>query len=178
MHSLIRSERAGSPTGRRYDEPSHGVYGFVQAVTHDNARRSLARIGCTRVCDLDLLIFFARHARALLTSESLASFLGYDLKTIASSLEVLMAAGLLKRAQTPAHAARLYVFVADGTNGDWLSALVALASTRQGRLVLREGLRAGRDAASEGGQRGKPDAMINPGPRRIVTSPTRRTGTD
>ena len=147
-------------------------------MTHEDACRFLARIGCTGVCDLDLLIFFARHPRALLTSESLASFLGYDLKTIANSLEVLMAAGLLKRAQTPAHAARLYVFAPDGANGDWLSALVALASTRQGRLVLREGLRAGRDAASEGGQRSTPDAMITPGPRRIVTSPTRRTGTE
>ena len=91
-------------------------------------------------CDLDLLLFFVRHPRSLLTSESLAAFLGYEIRQIAESLEVLLSAGLVKRTQTPAHAARLYVLAAD-THGDgWLPSLLALASTRPGRLALREAL--------------------------------------
>ena len=147
-------------------------------MTHEDARRVLARIGLTRVCDLDLLMFFARHPRALLASESLAGFTGYDLKDIADSLEVLMTAGLLARAQTPAHAARLYVFAPDDTDREWLESLVTLASTREGRLALRHALRARRDAGSEPGQHRKPDAMTKAGPRRLVTSSKRRTGTE
>lgn len=33
-------------------------------------------------CDLDLLLFFNRHPRALLTSERLAAYVGYDLNQI------------------------------------------------------------------------------------------------
>ena len=160
-----------------YDRCPHGIRGFVETVTPEDARRLLDGIGLTRACDLDLLMFFARHSRALLSSESLASFLGHDLKDIADSLEVLMAAGLLTREQTSAHAARLYVFAPDEESGEWLPSLVALASTREGRLALRQGLRARRDAGTERTQRGKPDSMIKPGPRRIVGSPKRRTGT-
>lgn len=111
----------------------------------EEARRLLDRIRVLKhACDLDLLVFFARHPRSLLASESLASFLGYDLKDIAESLDVLMGAGLLKRAQTPAHAARLYVFALNGAHlgpdGGWIPALLEMASTRQGRLALRESL--------------------------------------
>ena len=145
-------------------------------MTHEDARRLLDGIGLTRVSDLDLLVFFSRYPRALLSSESLAAFLGYDLKDIADSLEVLMAAGLLTRVQTPAHAARLYVFAPVEGSGDWLPSLVALASTRDGRLALRRGLRTRRDAGAERAQRDKPDSMMKPGPRRMMGSPKRRTG--
>ena len=158
--------------------PSHGRHRPVDTVTPEDARRLLDGIGLTRVCDLDLLVFFSRHPRALLASESLAGFLGYDLKDIADSLEVLMAAGLLTRVQTPAHAARLYVLTPAEASGDWLPPLVALASTRDGRLALRQGLRTRRDASTERPQRGRPDAMMKPGPRRITGSPKRRTGTE
>lgn len=101
----------------------------------------LDRIGVLRSrCDLDLLVFFARHPNCLLDSESLAAFLGYDLPGIAESLDVLLTAGLLQRTQTPAHAARLYVFVTGGPIGGWLPALLDLASTRPGRLALRDAL--------------------------------------
>ena len=111
----------------------------------EDARRLIDRIGVlNNACDLDLLIFFARHPRSLLASESLANFLGYDLKEIADSLETLLAAGLLTRTQTPAHAARLYVFAPEATNGDWFPSLVALASTREGRLAFRQALPRGR----------------------------------
>jgi len=166
-----RSRRALS-RGRHYECP-----GLVEPVTHEDADRLLARIGLTRVCDVDLLVFFARHPRALLTSESLAGFLGYELKQIADSLEVLMAAGLLTRTQTPAHAARMYVFAPDATSGDWLPSLLGLASTREGRLALRSGLRMKRTATDDR-QRGKSNSMMKPGPRRIVASPKPRTGTE
>ena len=165
------------PTREGYDQPSHAREGVVEAVTHEDAHRFFDRMGLTRACDLDLLIFFARHPNALLASESLASFIGYDLKDIADSLEVLMVAGLLARVQTPAHAARFYVFAPDDTHGDWLPSLVALASTREGRLALRRGLRRGRrDADREGTPRNTPGSLVKQGPRRMAPAKT-RTGT-
>jgi hypothetical protein len=143
----------------------------------DEARRLLDRIRVLKhACDLDLLVFFARHPRSLLASESLASFLGYDLKDIAASLDVLLGAGLLKRAQTPAHAARLYVFALNGAHvgpdGGWLPALLEMASTRQGRLALRETLRR-RSSEGPGGvlaQAGD-GAITRPGPQAFVVRP-------
>jgi len=68
----------------------------------------LERIGAIReACDLDLLLFFHRHPRALLTGEELAASLGYDRERIAKSIEGLIEAGLLTRSQNPARAARL-----------------------------------------------------------------------
>ena len=105
-----------------------------------SAQVFLNRIGVLKhSCDLDLLVFFARHPRALLTSEQLASWLGYELVQVADSLEVLMRAGLLTRTQNPAHAARLYVLDFN-TGGDWFPEFLALASTRVGRLAMREAL--------------------------------------
>ena len=115
-----------------------------------DARDLLERGGVLRSrCDLDLLLFFARHPNSLLPSESLAALLGYTLQEIAGSLDVLLAAGLLRRRQTPAHAARLYFFADGGSNGGWLPALLDLASTRPGRLALRDAL-AGRARRSAG----------------------------
>jgi hypothetical protein len=103
--------------------------------------RLLDRIGVLRhPCDLDLLVFFARHPRTLLASEQLAIWLGYEVKQIAASLEILLNAGLLTRAQNPTHAARMYVFAVDSTSGGWLPPLVELASTREGRIALKGGL--------------------------------------
>ncbi|HEY0874888.1 MAG TPA: hypothetical protein VGD94_15550 [Vicinamibacterales bacterium] len=87
--------------------------------------------------DFDLLVFFARHPRTLLASESLAALLGYELKDIARSLEALLECGLLKRTQTSAHAARLYVFAAEA-QPEWLPPLLKMAATRTGRLALRQ----------------------------------------
>jgi hypothetical protein len=44
-------------------------------------------------CDLDLLVFLFRHPRALLTTEQLASFVGYNLKQIAKALDTFIDAG-------------------------------------------------------------------------------------
>ena len=142
-------------------------------MNREDVRRLLERIAVLKhACDLDLLVFFARHPRSLLTSESLRGFLGYDLKEIAESLDVLLAAGLVLRSQTPAHAARLYVLAGEGTNGGtkgrWLPSLLALASTREGRLALREALPH---------QRREGDGHTL-GPRRIPAPPRSRSATE
>lgn len=153
-------------------------------MTHEDAQRLLDRIGVlNNPCDLDLLIFFAGHPRSLLASESLASFLGYELKEIAESLDTLLAAHLLTRLQSSAHAARLYAFAIDDTHGgahqEWLSSLLAAVSTREGRLAVRRALvhRRRRESTNDGRAALESAAPTKPGPRRIV-QPNRRTGTE
>ncbi len=107
---------------------------------HEQVHRLLDRIAVLRdPCDLDLLLFFVRHPRALLSSDQIAALLGYTVKRLGDSLDVLVTAELLSRTQRPNGIARLYVF-ADGVVPDWLSSLVELASTRAGRLALRNAL--------------------------------------
>jgi hypothetical protein len=86
-------------------------------------------------CDLDLLLFFYRHPRAVLTSERLAVYVGYELSRVAKSLDTLIAAGLLTRVQRPTASARMYLLTDGGRSGGWLEALLRLASTREGRLA-------------------------------------------
>ena len=94
----------------------------------------LERIGSIRkACDLDLLLFFYRHPRALLTGDQLVAYLGYDRERIEDSIEGLIEAGLLTRSQNPARAARLYVLALDGVPGELLSSLARIAATREGR---------------------------------------------
>jgi hypothetical protein len=104
---------------------------------HDEARRLLGQAGVLRHgSDLDLLVFFARHPRALLTSEQIATFLGYEINQIAESLELLLDARLVTRTQNPSHAARLYVLASGHESGGWLPGLLELAASRKGRLAL------------------------------------------
>ena len=107
----------------------------------DHIRHLLDRIGVLRrPCDLDLLLFFIRHPRALLSSDQIAAFLGYEVKRLGESLDVLVTAELLTRTQSPTSAARMYVFAVGGPHGGWLPSLVELASTREGRLAMRAAL--------------------------------------
>jgi hypothetical protein len=107
----------------------------------DNVRELLERIGVFRhPCDVDLLVFFARHPRTLMPSEQLAAFLGYDHGQVAQSLDVLIEANFLERTPNPTHPARLYVFAVTGTSGGWLPALLRHAATRDGRLAIRRAL--------------------------------------
>src|SRR5262249_22273747 len=111
-------------------------------MSQDEANSLVERAGIFRhACDVDLLLFFAAHPRTLLASETLASYLGYELKQIADSLEILLAAGLIKRTQSAAHAARLYLLVTDGSSPEWLRPLLEVASTRQGRAMLKNALK-------------------------------------
>lgn len=114
----------------------------------DEAAVLLKGIGVLRSrCDLDLLIFFARHPTALLTSEQLATWLGHELRAIAMSLDVLLEARLIRREQNPSHAARMYVFCSETRGGGWLPSLLRLAKTREGRLALIDALRSRGDDA-------------------------------
>jgi hypothetical protein len=94
-----------------------------------------------RPSDLDLLIFFARHPRTLLASEQLAGFLGYEVKDIAASLELLLDAGLLTRTPSPRHAARLYTLAVTSLDGGLLPDLRRATGTREGRLALLQEMR-------------------------------------
>ncbi len=78
-------------------------------------------------CDLNLVLFFCRHPRALLTTERLAGYVGYDLNQVERSLDLLTEAGLLERSQNPTQAARLYVLKTPDST--WLASLRKLAAT-------------------------------------------------
>ena len=128
----------------------------------EQARRLRDRIGVLgNPCDLDLLLFFVRHPRSLLTSDQIAAYIGYDVKQIGDSLDALLASKLLTRSQNPARAARMYVFGISGQDGGggWLSSLVDFVSTREGRLAMREALTERRRENP-----GEPTASLERGP--------------
>lgn len=93
--------------------------------------------GIRHACDLDLLLFFRRHSSALLTSELVVAYLGYGPKQVAESFERLIEAGLLTRSQSPSHAAQLYTLELGGDLSP-LSSLLRIASTRRGRLEVKQ----------------------------------------
>jgi hypothetical protein len=102
-----------------------------------DASRLLDQLDVLRhASDLDLLVFFARHPRTLLSSEQIAAFLGYGVKEIAASLDLLLEAGFLTRTPNPRHVARMYLLAAPPPGGGWLRAVKRLATTRAGRLAL------------------------------------------
>jgi hypothetical protein len=108
----------------------------------------LSSIGVLREpCDLDLLLFFHRHPRAILTSDRLAAYVGYELNQLARSLDRLVDAGLLERSQNPTHAARLYLLKTPETG--WLATVLDIASTPEGREELIETIKAAGDGADD-----------------------------
>jgi len=87
-------------------------------------------------CDLDLLLFFSRHPRVVLSSEQLASYVGYDLPQIARALDLLLGAGLLKRTLHEGAPGRMYVLEVDHVE-EWLEPLRRVCGTPDGRNALR-----------------------------------------
>lgn len=124
------------------------------------------RAGVRRACDLDLMVFFGRHPLSLLSSESLATFLGYDINQVAQSLDDMLAAGVIRRRQTTAHAARLYELLVGGPASEWLGELLARAATRPGRMQLLDEIR--RRAEQHAGDAGKHRGAGRTGPRRMT----------
>lgn len=106
----------------------------------ESLERLLDAAGLTHPCDLDLMLFLDRHRDALMTSEQLAAFLGYDLAQLAKSLDVLGERQLLLRSQEPTHFARLYRFRAEHAD-ERLQEILEVASTLEGRRHLRRLLR-------------------------------------
>jgi hypothetical protein len=118
-------------------------------VTGEDARILLGSLGAIRhPCDLDLLLFFYRHPRALLTAESLVSYLGHPHDRVAKSLDGLIAADLLRRSQNPSRSARLYELNLDAGPGSQLAALLKIAATPQGRKEVMRLLAPGPDVAA------------------------------
>ncbi len=91
-------------------------------------------------CDVDLLLFFARHPQSLLTSDQLATFVGYGVSQIAQSLDAFIAAGIIERSQNQTHSARMYRLMRSAPNG-WCASLVKLAATRRGRHDVMQALK-------------------------------------
>lgn len=110
--------------------------------------------GIQHKCDVDLLLFFYRHPRALLTAESLVSYLGHDHDRVAKSLDGLIVAGLLTRSQIPSRSVRLYELNLDGRAGSQLASLLKISATSQGRKEVMRLLSPG------------PDVAAGPNPRR------------
>ena len=107
--------------------------------------------GIRDASDLDLLLFFYRHPRALLTCEELVASLGYGRERVAKALDGLIEAGLLMRSQSPSHAASLYVLELGGLAGGLLSSLLKIAATREGRQGVMRLLESGPDRAASAG---------------------------
>jgi hypothetical protein len=118
-------------------------------VTREDLRSLLNGLGGIRhPCDVDLLLFFYRHPRALLTAEKLVSYLGQDHERVAKSIDGLIAAGLLTRSQNPSRSARLYQLSLDGHPGGQLASFLKIASARQGRSEVMRLLEPGPDPAA------------------------------
>jgi hypothetical protein len=98
-------------------------------------------LGCPR--DLDVLIFFCRHPNALLTRDDLAARVGYNVHEVGTSIEVLIAAGLLGCSGDAAERPRSEAFLYRLMPGRWdaiLGPLSWLTSSADGRRSLRRAL--------------------------------------
>jgi hypothetical protein len=96
--------------------------------------------GLRAACDLDLLLFFSRHPRVVLSSEHLAAYVGYDLPEVARALDLLLAAGLLKRTLNHGAPGRMYVLEVDHAE-EWLELLRRVCAMPDGRNALKTLLR-------------------------------------
>ena len=122
----------------------------------EGAEDVLARLPYLRHrCDLDLLVFFHRHPRVLLTSERLVAVLGYDFKQIAGSLETLIAAKVVTRTQHQTTAARMYALEAIDNDNDSLAPLLRTASARAGWLAILRALEGRRVKEPDGASRSR-----------------------
>jgi hypothetical protein len=57
------------------------------------------------------------------------------------ALEILITAGLLRRSPDSTDPARLYVLAQESRLGGWLSSLLQIAATREGRLAVIQALK-------------------------------------
>ncbi|HEX4749503.1 MAG TPA: hypothetical protein VH302_08185 [Bryobacteraceae bacterium] len=106
---------------------------------HEDIEQLLARTPAIEdACSLDLLVFLYRHPRTLLTNEQLATFLGYEMKVVAKSIDTVIDLGLLERTQNPTHAARMYRLMLGSPTTGGLEALLELACSRHGRRDILE----------------------------------------
>lgn len=100
------------------------------------AVRLVEAAGLRDACDLDLLLFFSRHPRVVLSSEQLAAYVGYELQQVARALDLLLGAGLLKRTLNQGATGRMYVLEVDHAE-EWLEPLRQVCATPDGRNALK-----------------------------------------
>ena len=136
-------------------------------MTSRQIQQLLARNSVLRhPCDVDLLLFFYRHPQSLLTSELLATFMGYGASQIAQSLDAFIAAGMIERSPNQTHSARMYRLVRAAPDG-WVASLVKVATTRRGRHDVMQALKETR-SIEDSGSAGPPGARLMPPEERRV----------
>jgi hypothetical protein len=108
--------------------------------------------GLRDACELDLLLFFSRHPRVVLSSEQLAVYVGYELAQVARALDMLLGSGLLKRTLNQGASGRMYVLEVDHAE-EWLAPLRRVCATPEGRNALKELLKQGRPPNGHAGPR-------------------------
>jgi DNA-binding transcriptional ArsR family regulator len=91
--------------------------------------------GLRDACDLDLLLFFSRHPRVVLSSEQLAAYVGYEPAQVARALDRLLETGLLRRTLDQG-GGRMYVLEV-GDAEEWLEPLRRVCATPEGRNALK-----------------------------------------
>ena len=133
--------------------------GRASPVTPASRPKKSARIerliqtsGLRDACELDLLLFFSRHPRVVLSSERLAVYVGYKLPQIARALDLLLGAGLLKRTLNQGAPGRMYVLDVDHAV-EWLEPLRRVCATPEGRHALKALLKQGRPPTGPRGPR-------------------------
>ena len=109
--------------------------------------------GLRDACDLDLLLFFSRHPRVVLTSEQLAAYVGYELAQVARALDRLLETGLLKRTLNQGAPGRMYVLEVGDATG-WLEPLQQVCATPDGRNALKGLLKQRQSPNGESSNRG------------------------
>ena len=100
------------------------------------AMRLVEAAGLRDACDLDLLLFFSRHPRVVLSSDQLATYVGYEVQQVARALDLLLGGGLLKRTLHRNAPGRMYVLEVDHAE-EWLESLRRLCATPDGRNSLK-----------------------------------------
>jgi len=102
-------------------------------------------------CDFDVLMFFHRHPCVLMTTEELASHVGYRPERVQESLDALIESGLLIQSRTPSRTARMLALELSGAPGRQISPILTIAATREGRQGVMRLLGSARDRVrSEG----------------------------
>jgi hypothetical protein len=104
--------------------------------TDPRAVQLVEAAGLRDACDLDLLLFFSRHPRVVLSSEQLAAYVGYELAQVARALDRLLGTGLLRRTLNQGAPGRMYVLEVDPAE-EWLASLRRVCATPDGRNALK-----------------------------------------
>lgn len=92
--------------------------------------------GIREACEFDLLLFFLRHPRVVLSSEQLATYVGHEVQHVTRALKLMLDASLLKQGLNPGAAGQMYVLAVDDV-AEWLEPVRRLCATPDGRHGLR-----------------------------------------